>query len=142
MTNEGLLLIAAFLAFAPPVMAQETRRFGAHEHGVGRLEIAVDGKTIAIALKAPGADIVGFEHIATSAADRDRVQTAIATLARPLTLFALPEAAQCQVARVEIPAEEQGLYRPEAELSVIGGKPHWKHLLPTVREIVPDLPVG
>ena len=59
-------------------------------------------ETIAIALKAPGADIVGFEHVARSAADRDKVQTAIAKLARPLALFALPEAAQCQVARAEI----------------------------------------
>jgi hypothetical protein len=47
---------------ATPVIAEETRQLNAHEHGVGQLDIAIDGQQIAMELHAPGADIVGFPH--------------------------------------------------------------------------------
>ncbi|MFC0219858.1 DUF2796 domain-containing protein [Pseudochelatococcus lubricantis] len=80
-----------------PALAQEHRELGAHEHGVGRLEIAVEGSRIAIGLEAPGADIVGFEHAASSAGDRAALDQAIAVLEKPLELFVLPGGAQCVV---------------------------------------------
>lgn len=82
---------------AGPAFAQETRQLDAHEHGVGQLDIAFDGAQVAMELHAPGADIVGFEYGAKSAVDRAAVDTAVATLARPLDLFVLPDAARCSV---------------------------------------------
>ena len=41
--------------------------------------------------------IVGFEYGAESAVDRAAVDAAVATLARPLDLFVLPDAAGCSV---------------------------------------------
>lgn len=82
---------------AGPAFAQETRQLDAHEHGVGQLDIAFDGAQVAMELHAPGADIVGFEYGAESAVDRAAVDTAVATLARPLDLFVLPDAAGCSV---------------------------------------------
>ncbi|MFD2249418.1 hypothetical protein FHS82_003570 [Pseudochelatococcus lubricantis] len=92
-------LAIALLATAAvsPALAQEHRELGAHEHGVGRLEIAVEGSRIAIGLEAPGADIVGFEHAASSAGDRAALDQAIAVLEKPLELFVLPGGAQCVV---------------------------------------------
>lgn len=87
----------AFLAAAATASAEETRQLGAHEHGVGRLDIAFEANRIAITLEAPGADIVGFEHEAESDADRAAVDRAIAALEKPLDLLLLPEAAGCAV---------------------------------------------
>lgn len=92
------LVPAALFIFAASVVgAEETRQMEAHAHGVGQLDIAFEGNKIAMALHAPGADIVGFEYVAESAGDRAKLDQAVATLARPLDLFILPAAAACSV---------------------------------------------
>ena len=93
--KQTLPLIA--IALTTPAFAGETRELAAHEHGVGALNIAIDGGQIAMELHAPGADIVGFEHAAKSAEDRTAIETAVAALARPLDLFGLPTSAECTV---------------------------------------------
>ena len=82
---------------ATPVIAEETRQLDAHEHGVGQLDIAIEGQQIAMELHAPGADIVGFEYAAESAKDLAAVDAAVAKLSAPLALFVLPEAAGCRI---------------------------------------------
>ena len=99
-----LVLFASLVA--APALAEDARQLGAHEHGVGQLNIAFDGLQIAMELRAPGADIVGFEYAATSADDLAAIDTAVATLARPLELFALPPDAGCSV--VQATAELEG----------------------------------
>ena len=81
---------------ASSVMAEETRQLDAHEHGVGTLNVAIDGPVVAMAFEAPGADIVGFEYAAQSDADLAAVEAALALLGEPSSLFALPEAAGCE----------------------------------------------
>ena len=104
---------AAPIAFAClaalPATAEEGRQLGAHEHGVGALNIAFEGSSVALEFHAPGADIVGFEYEAETAEDRAKIDAAVATLARPLDLFVLPEAAACQVveARASLESEEE-----------------------------------
>ncbi|MDF2235116.1 DUF2796 domain-containing protein [Albimonas sp. CAU 1670] len=88
-----ILAAAALL----PAAAQEHRALGAHEHGHGRLELAREGGRLSLTLRAPGADIVGFEHPAEADADLAAVAAAKDLLARPLDLLALPEAAGCEV---------------------------------------------
>ncbi|MEO0680769.1 MAG: DUF2796 domain-containing protein [Pseudomonadota bacterium] len=82
---------------AASAQASDRRSLGAHEHGVGILTIAAEGGRVAMELESPGADIVGFEHPAEGAEDRAAIEDAIAALARPSALFALPEAAGCTV---------------------------------------------
>lgn len=98
----ALVLLAAGAA-----SAEETRQLDAHEHGVGQLNIAFDGDQIAMELHAPGADIVGFEYKAKTAEDRAKVDAAVATLARPLDLFALPAAAGCSVVQASASLESE-----------------------------------
>ena len=103
------LSFAAFtLACTTALHASETRQLGAHEHGVGQLNIAVDGGQVAIEFHAPGADIVGFEYVASSDADRAAIADGVAALARPLDLFVLSAAAGCNVVRAaaELEADE------------------------------------
>ncbi|MCK1793180.1 DUF2796 domain-containing protein [Pseudomonas violetae] len=84
----------------------------AHEHGVGRLNAALDGQTLELELESPAMNIVGFEHQATTDADKAKVATARAQLEKPLALFSLPKAAGCVVAN-------QALESP-----LFGDKPH------------------
>lgn len=102
------LSVTALLLSAAVVSAEQTRQMEAHEHGVGQLNIAIEGTRIAIELEAPGADIVGFEYKAKSSEDRAKVDAAIAVLAQPLDLFVLPQAAGCGVveASAALEAEE------------------------------------
>lgn len=104
--KQTLSLIAILAAY--PALAEETRQLDAHEHGVGALNIAVDGTILAMEFHAPGADIVGFEHAANSQEDRAAVDAAVATLAAPLDLFVLPAGAECSVtqASAELESEE------------------------------------
>lgn len=92
---------------ATPVIAEETRQLDAHEHGVGQLDIAIDGQQIAMELHAPGADIVGFEYAAESAKDLAAVDAAVAKLSAPLALFVLPEAAGCSIVEASAGLESE-----------------------------------
>ena len=87
-----ITLIAAF-----PAIAENARELDAHEHGVGTLNIAIDGTTVAMAFEAPGADIVGFEYAAESGADLAAIDVAVSTLGAPLDLFVMSDAANCSL---------------------------------------------
>lgn len=80
----------------------QTRELDAHQHGHGALNIAFEGASVAMELEVPGADIVGFEHPAESDADRALIDAAIAQLAKPLELFAMPAAAGCTVTAANV----------------------------------------
>ena len=84
--RNGLFLGVFFNAVvsSSAAFAEETRQLDSHEHGVGELNIAVDGSTVAIELHAPGADIVGFEYVAKSFDDRLTVKKALKSLSHPL----------------------------------------------------------
>lgn len=86
----------AALALANPAAAQH-RELGAHEHGRGTLNIALEGTRLSMELEVPGADIVGFEHPAQSSKDKDAVDAATKRLSTPLSLFKLPASAGCTV---------------------------------------------
>jgi hypothetical protein len=101
-----LPFLAVSAVAATPVLAEESRQLDAHEHGVGTLDIAIEGDQIAMAFHAPGADIVGFEYSATSDEDHAAIDAAVAKLAEPLDLFVVSAAAGCNV--VEAHAELEG----------------------------------
>ncbi|WP_282127345.1 zinc uptake protein ZrgA [Roseobacter litoralis] len=102
-----LPLIAISTLVSSPLLAEEVRQLDAHEHGVGHLDIAFDGQQVAMELHAPGADIVGFEYEAKTAEDRASIDAAVAKLAQPLTLFVLPEAAECSVVQASAALESE-----------------------------------
>ena len=87
----------------------------AHEHGVGRLNAALDGQTLELELESPAMNLVGFEHQAATDADRAKVAAARAQLEKPQALFSLPQAAGCVVASQEL------------ESPLFGDKPHADH---------------
>ena len=102
-------LTAVMLAAIPARAEDEHRELGPHVHGHGTLDIAVEGKRVAMELEVPGMDIVGFEHQASTDAQKAAVDKATAQLEEPLTLFKVPEAAGCSVkeAKVALEAEHE-----------------------------------
>lgn len=114
MIRSVLPALLAAAALAGPAAAQhahghahghahdDKRELGAHVHGLATLSIAVEGDAVGMALAAPGADIVGFEHAPDSKADRAAVKAAQARLSAPLDLFTLPAAAGCTLAAAEV----------------------------------------
>lgn len=69
---------------------------GAHEHGVAKLNVVLDGHTLEMELDSPAMNIVGFEHAASTDADKAKVAAARQQLEQPLKLFALAQAAGCK----------------------------------------------
>lgn len=102
--NISLFLAAAAVAVASPVYADEAshRSAGAHVHGQGTLNLAIDGGKIAFELEAPGADIVGFEHAASTDAQKAQLDKAKTTLGDVLSLFKFPAAAGCTVDKTDV----------------------------------------
>lgn len=96
------------LVVATPLIAKDIQTLDAHEHGVGALNIAFDGANVAMEFIAPGADIVGFEYEAKSNEDIAAVESALAALADPATLFSFTASADCQLisADAELESEE------------------------------------
>ena len=95
-------LIATTFALSLPAVGEEHRELGPHEHGVGRLNIAVEGKRVSMELEVPGADIVGFEHEASTTEQKAAVRKATATLKSALKVFALPAVAKCKLAEADV----------------------------------------
>jgi len=69
---------------------------GAHEHGVAKLNAVLDGNTLELELDSPAMNLVGFEHAASSDADKAKVAAVRQQLEQPLKLFGLASAAGCK----------------------------------------------
>ncbi|WP_460062735.1 DUF2796 domain-containing protein [Pseudomonas sp. H2_H09] len=117
------LLLALPFALLPLAIAHaadehdhdhEHGSLGAHEHGVGRLNAALDGQALELELDSPAMNLVGFEHLATSAADKAKVAAVRKQLENPLALFNLPEVAGCVVSSQELNSPLFG-DKPEAD---------------------------
>ncbi len=108
--KKGLGIAASLvsLCVAQALAEGKKRELDAHEHGHSVLNIAIEGNRIEMEMTAPGADIVGFEHVAKSEEDKAAVEQAEARLGEPLSLFSFPADAGCSVesASVEIEGEE------------------------------------
>ena len=81
---------AALTVGAGPAAKPKAKSPKAHEHGAATMDVAVDGTGIWISLEVPGDGIFGFEHQASTAADKDTVARAMKTLQDDAgTLFVL-----------------------------------------------------
>ena len=76
---------------------EEKRDHQAHVHGEVSFNIVQDGKDLIVAISAPGADIVGFEHTPETEQEEKILKQALARLAKPESLFMFDQGAQCQL---------------------------------------------
>ncbi|MBM9488352.1 DUF2796 domain-containing protein [Pseudomonas sp. ICBG1301] len=115
------LLLALPFALLPLAVAHahddhehEHGSLGAHEHGVGRLNAVLDGQALEVEFDSPAMNLVGFEHQASTAADKAKVAAARKQLENPLALFNLPKAAGCVISTQELNSPLFG-DKPQAE---------------------------
>lgn len=100
----SLAILASLSALADEA---EHRQLGPHVHGQGTLDIAVEGNKIEMELIAPGMDIVGFEHVATTDDQKAAVEKAKAKLADVLNVFKLPPAAKCKTETANVESRKE-----------------------------------
>jgi hypothetical protein len=91
---------------------EEGHEHGAHEHGVARLDIAVEGGTVQLDLDSPAVNLVGFEHKPGNAKERAALDKAVSDLKQGVTLMSFTPAAQCSQKRVMV---KSGLLEHEGE---------------------------
>lgn len=102
---RSLLLSAAF------IVATQVGAAPAHVHGEARLEIAVDGNTLAIHLETPLDGLLGFEHAPRCPAEKAAALAMKATLEQPGRLFQIAPEAGC---KAEKPRLESPLFAGKA----------------------------
>ena len=91
----AILLVMGVRALKAP--AEPSRGSGGHEHGVAHLNVAVDGADLYLEFLSPAANIVGFEHLPRTEAQRTAVPEAIQTLEDGESLFVPSPGAQCKL---------------------------------------------
>jgi hypothetical protein len=98
---------------------------GAHQHGVGKLTLVLEGKTITAEIENPAANVLGFEHAARTEAQKKAVQTATATLKSVDKIFGFAPEAKCdgQATKVEVEMEPDAHAEFHAEYRFICEKP-------------------
>ncbi|MDR9834932.1 DUF2796 domain-containing protein [Herbaspirillum huttiense] len=99
-------LVLLSLASLPALAADEGHdhhgNHPAHVHGVGKLDVALEGNTLTLHLDSPLINLVGFEHAATSSKDKETVRAAVKNLREVNRIFATDAAAQCKPAEVQL----------------------------------------
>jgi hypothetical protein len=75
---------------------------GAHRHGHGTLDVAVDGNDWVMVLKVPALNVVGFEHQATLPAEHALVEDAVRRFLVAGDLFQAPKRAGCRLERADV----------------------------------------
>ena len=103
-----LASLVPIILVASPALAAEKRKLDAHEHGVSKVQIAVEGKVVEVTLEAPGVDIVGFEHPATSKKDKAAVKAALGKLEQADAVVVPDAAAGCKLKEAHAELHSEG----------------------------------
>lgn len=99
-----LILAASSIAFANVSHANnhshdhnhEQHALDSHVHGMANLDIVLEDTMLLASIKAPAADLVGFEHLASTDEDKNKVYDMLGKMELANVLWTLPEAAQCE----------------------------------------------
>lgn len=99
------LFALGLVALATSAHAETERQLGAHEHGAALLTLAAENQTLAVSLDTPAYNLVGFEQAPANDAQRDQIESALATLARAGAVLDLPTAVQCTLVAHAVDAD-------------------------------------
>ena len=91
----------------PLVEGERLGTAGAHEHGIARLGLAVDGTRLTVDLELPAESVFGFEHAPRSVQERATVAEALDRLRTGgARLLAFPDGAICTLDSAEVQGPE------------------------------------
>ena len=102
-----IYILLSFNLMTFSISAEETRQVDKHEHGVGELNIAVEGSTIEFEFMIPGADIVGFEYVVKSDEDIAKINQALKTFDDYTNIFTLPSNSLCELDSQKVALKEE-----------------------------------
>lgn len=92
---------------AMPLGAQTPQlSLGPHEHGVGQLNIVLDGTALSLELLLPAGDVAGFEHLPVTVKERMTVRRVVAELGKAERQFNLPALAGCALVTTAVDGEQ------------------------------------
>ncbi len=109
------------------VLAEESRQVDKHEHGVGELNIAIDGSLAEFEFMLPGADIVGFEYEAKSDEDLAKIENALLVLENYENLFALTKNSKCVLADLDYHLSGEDTMNSDEEHEEHADEEHEEH---------------
>jgi hypothetical protein len=98
--SRAVLLVAGLSFAAGAAQAQHK----AHQHGLVKLDVAVEGAVLSVALEAPLDSLVGFERAPRTEAEKRAAADALTRLRDGAALFKPDAAAQCTLASVDVKA--------------------------------------
>ena len=101
MTIRQLILVSSMLIPAI-VIAGTERQHGSHEHGVARLDVAIDDGKLQLHLISPADNLLGFEHAPRNPEQQRVLTEALNTLRQAITLFVVNQEAGCALEENEI----------------------------------------
>lgn len=85
----------------------------AHEHGIGKLDVAVENGRITIAFESPLDNLLGYERAPRTDAERRQADALVARLKAADTLFRIDPAARCRLTGIELASSALKLGKPE-----------------------------
>ena len=100
----GFRILALFLLLLPPCTSAWSRNPGPHVHGVGQVQVAVDGALLSIVLSSPLDNLLGFERAARTAQEKAAVSRVNEQLRKSQTLFQPASEADCVISSTTIDA--------------------------------------
>ena len=101
-----LLALTVGLGAGPTLAAK------AHEHGVARVDLAVEPGRVTVMLEIPLDNLVGFERAPRDDAERKAVDAALAKLRNAAAMFAIDPAAKCTPGPVALSSAVLSLGKP------------------------------
>jgi Protein of unknown function (DUF2796) len=101
---KNALLALTLVALSSPAFAGK-----AHEHGVARLDVAVEPQRVVFQLELPLDSLLGFERAPRTDAERKAADAAVARLRAAGELFRIDPAAGCKLDRVDLSSGALGL---------------------------------
>nr|WP_082708929.1 DUF2796 domain-containing protein [Marinobacterium profundum] len=82
--------------------AEFEQQYDGHAHGVAQLDLVLDGSELMLQLYSPAMNLVGFEHRARSASERQAVDAALEGLHQAEQMIKLDAAAGCTLRHAEV----------------------------------------
>ncbi len=76
----------------------------AHQHGVAKLDVVIEGNKLTVALESPLDSLLGFERAPRTDAERKAAADVLARLRSGGALFKADAAAQCTLSKAEVSA--------------------------------------
>ncbi len=104
MTRSSFVLWMSCLAFAS---APAWSAGKAHVHGTVKLDVAIEGNKLTIAMEAPLDNLLGFERAPRTNAEREAADKVLTRLRNPnqgTVLFATDPAADCSLSKADVQA--------------------------------------